>query len=497
MGELTPLTFERYRICELYAELLHASNMTLLNRPREFDNLYDSSGRLQGGLSALEQLAQVIAIGAGGEPDEDDMDEDGGAAEPAHDFPVHNAQNDSSSLLDSDEDMSGDDEPGSSDDDAMEEITMYEEPRSNVNKDSLLTASPLLRSSPLLSSSPSPSSSSSPKLHPSSSPNLLPSSNLVHSPGTSPIDSHAISLPRQHSWNSGSDTDTMSRPRSSNSRRSLRRQSTIESTSGRPVLGERLKQRFLEANIVSTLLVGYLLHLPACQLTYSKGSILRLPVEQLLAQCSVRSHSPGSYRTHRWWFQPGAHNSTVPRRATDAPHHRGLKTERQGKVRLYQSLFNNGKLNAPASAKPKGVRLGYMGHLTLISEDVIGALEHFPPDLRLLAAQYAPQPEWDEYVTGRYKETKKKDTILLGGGKPVVAPGMRNGASWRVDEADTGGVATTAQRGGEEGQDGQMKAEFRRTAKMREESADFGAMEDDDDEFSRAGPPHVSMVLPY
>ena len=157
MGELTPLTFERYRICELYAELLHASNMTLLNRPREFDHLYDASGRLQGGLSALEQLAQVIAIGAGGdEPDEDDMDdEDGGDVEPAHDFPVHNAQNDSSSLLDSDEDMSGDDEPGSSDDDAMEEIAMYEEPRSNVNKDSLLTASPLSHASPLPSSSPS------------------------------------------------------------------------------------------------------------------------------------------------------------------------------------------------------------------------------------------------------------------------------------------------------------------------------------------------------
>ncbi|KAI0736702.1 SAPS-domain-containing protein, partial [Fomitopsis betulina] len=442
VGELTPLTFERYRICELYAELLHASNMTLLNRPREFDNLYDSSGRLQGGLSALEQLAQVIAIGAGGEPDEDDMDEDGGAAEPAHDFPVHNAQNDSSSLLDSDEDMSGDDEPGSSDDDAMEEITMYEEPRSNVNKDSLLTASPLLRSSPLLSSSPSPSSSSSPKLHPSSSPNLLPSSNL-------------------HSWNSGSDTDTMSRPRSSNSRRSLRRQSTIESTSGRPVLGERLKQRFLEANIVSTLLDLFF--------DFPWNNFLHSVVYDLIHQ--------------------------VLTGRIDGGFNRELTIALFRDARLMHRIIEGSKRNDKESAKPKGVRLGYMGHLTLISEDVIGALEHFPPDLRLLAAQYAPQPEWDEYVTGRYKETKKKDTILLGGGKPVVAPGMRNGASWRVDEADTGGVATTAQRGGEEGQEGQMKAEFRRTAKMREESADFGAMEDDDDEFSRAGPPHFAQYL--
>lgn len=175
----------------------------------------------------------------------------------------------------------------------------------------------------------------------------------------------------------------------------------------------------------------------------------------------------------------------------------GSKRNDQERFVLVRDIRSNARLRAPASAKPKGVRLGYMGHLTLISEDVIGALEHFPPDLRLLAAQYAPQPEWDEYVTGRYKETKKKDTILLGGGKPVVAPGMRNGsASWKVDEADTGGVATTAPRASEEGQEGQMKGEFRRTAKMREGSADFGAMEDDDEDFSRAGPPHVSMVLP-
>ena len=36
-----------------------------------------------------------------------------------------------------------------------------------------------------------------------------------------------------------------------------------------------------------------------------------------------------------------------------------------------------------------------MGHLTLISEDVITALQHYPPDLKLRLAKYAPQPDWD------------------------------------------------------------------------------------------------------
>lgn len=136
-----------------------------------------------------------------------------------------------------------------------------------------------------------------------------------------------------------------------------------------------------------------------------------------------------------------------------------------------------------------------MGHLTLISEDVINSLEHFPPDLRLVVAQYAPQPEWDEYVTGRYKETKKKDTSLLGGGKPVIAPGMRNGqAQWRVDEAESSAAANAGADQGREGQEEEgTKGELRRDVKAAKEgSADFGVapMDDDDDDF-HVGPPQV------
>jgi len=146
--------------------------------------------------------------------------------------------------------------------------------------------------------------------------------------------------------------------------------------------------------------------------------------------------------------------------------------------------------------------LGYMGHLTLISEDVISALEHYPPDLRLSIAQFAPQPAWDEYVTGRYNETKKKDTSLLGGGKPAVAPGaVRNGARWKVDEEDSG---TSAPVIGSTKPDtdgvGEIKSEFRRSGSMRpvrENSADFGPppMRDEEDEADSAGPPQVKDYI--
>ena len=148
------------------------------------------------------------------------------------------------------------------------------------------------------------------------------------------------------------------------------------------------------------------------------------------------------------------------------------------------------------SAKPKGVRLGYMGHLTLISEDVITALDHFPPDLKQIIEEHAPQPAWDNYVRGRYKETRKKDTSLLGGGKPtVVASLARPAGQWKVDEEDTHpSVPAPAVKVEQQ----ETKGEFRRATGSRPalgNTADFGvapAADDDDDDFTTATHPTVS-----
>lgn len=150
------------------------------------------------------------------------------------------------------------------------------------------------------------------------------------------------------------------------------------------------------------------------------------------------------------------------------------------------------------SSKPKGVRLGYMGHLTLMAEDVIAALEHFPPDLRYIIERFAPQPAWNDYVTGRYKETKKRDTSLLGGGKPAVSNAPRVGGRWAVDEAD---VKTTVVPANESSG---MKGEFKRTTTTRpsrETNADFGPAAMEDEEDHGTGPPQVFftwfLVLMY
>lgn len=63
-----------------------------------------------------------------------------------------------------------------------------------------------------------------------------------------------------------------------------------------------------------------------------------------------------------------------------------------------------------------------MGHLTLLAEDVISALDRFPEDLAsLIFNSYAPHPEWEDYVKGRYLETRRKDRLTLGGPKPATS----------------------------------------------------------------------------
>lgn len=145
-------------------------------------------------------------------------------------------------------------------------------------------------------------------------------------------------------------------------------------------------------------------------------------------------------------------------------------------------------ITVPFSTKPKGVRLGYMGHLTLMAEDVITALEHFPLDLRHIIDGFAPQPAWNEYVTGRYKETKKRDTSLLGGGKPAVNTAPRVGGRWAVDEEDVKSVAVPVN------ESSGIKGEFKRTTTTRpsrETSANFGPAPMEDDEDHGSGPPQV------
>ena len=256
IGPIVPLTFERFRICELYAELLHCSNMMLLNRSPEFDQLYDSEGRLTGNLSALEELARVITInGESGE--QANLDTDGDEMEPAAGFPVSGACKERSGLDFSDEDEDMSDDGASSDEDVMEEIDMNDEPPAATPPMSPLEDT--LQRSPL----------------------IVPSSpNAATLPPPSEIAAQGAAMSRSSLPRTASDRSISSRPGSTSSRRSTRRNEPREHPSFMPT-GDKLKQRFTETRVLTTLLVS---SLPACN--------LHEPIPNLHRICSLLS--PGT-----------------------------------------------------------------------------------------------------------------------------------------------------------------------------------------------------------
>ncbi|KAK1760361.1 SIT4 phosphatase-associated protein-domain-containing protein [Echria macrotheca] len=75
-------------------------------------------------------------------------------------------------------------------------------------------------------------------------------------------------------------------------------------------------------------------------------------------------------------------------------------------------------------------RMGYMGHLTLIAEEVVKFTERHPPELLSdLVMERVMARDWIDYVEGALAETRERDNAILGGVRPDVAHANRAGAS--------------------------------------------------------------------
>jgi SIT4-associating protein SAP185/190 len=76
-------------------------------------------------------------------------------------------------------------------------------------------------------------------------------------------------------------------------------------------------------------------------------------------------------------------------------------------------------LRTHCRAKDKGVRLGYMGHLTLIAEEVLKLAERTPLELLDPAVvQKLTSREWNDYVDVTLTATRTRDNAILGGVRP-------------------------------------------------------------------------------
>lgn len=91
----------------------------------------------------------------------------------------------------------------------------------------------------------------------------------------------------------------------------------------------------------------------------------------------------------------------------------------------------DGQAASEKSQTDRGMRLGYMGHLTLIAEEVckFGARVQSTdlPDQHIVVDR-TNKPEWLQYVEGTLTETREKDNAVLGGVRPENAIGMRAGS---------------------------------------------------------------------
>jgi SIT4 phosphatase-associated protein len=101
------------------------------------------------------------------------------------------------------------------------------------------------------------------------------------------------------------------------------------------------------------------------------------------------------------------------------------------------------------------MRLGYMGHLTLIAEEVVKFTERHPPELLSESVlEKVTNAEWNTYVEVTLAETRERDNAILGGVRPDMSVGPRqavmnavnaasgfNGASSALSEAGLNGSA--------------------------------------------------------
>lgn len=112
-----------------------------------------------------------------------------------------------------------------------------------------------------------------------------------------------------------------------------------------------------------------------------------------------------------------------------------------------------GQLASEESQAKTSTRMGYMGHLTLIAEEVVKFTERHPPELlsdtvldRVMA------PDWISYVEGALAETRERDNAILGGVRPEVAMSNRAGAGGLSGAGGLAGIGLAGLGGGSNSQ---------------------------------------------
>lgn len=119
----------------------------------------------------------------------------------------------------------------------------------------------------------------------------------------------------------------------------------------------------------------------------------------------------------------------------DRGYNRSLAIDLFETGRITERIVDGQQRSDEAQAK-NNMRLGYMGHLTLIAEEVVKFSERHPPELLSPAVlDRVTSKQWSDYVENTLSETRERDNAILGGVRPDMSVGPRQAVLNAVNAA--------------------------------------------------------------
>ncbi|KAJ9607355.1 sporulation-induced protein [Cladophialophora chaetospira] len=468
--QIEPLGFDRFKTCELMAELLHCSNMGLLNErgSEEFIKARDAEReklREQGAfLSTKQSEDSAVDISASSSRFENAFtpsaststeelrianlnDEDGFekvAVSEATDVTTTSKQ-DSKDLMSPQQSGLQPLTPTGALDENVRRLSLEDTDMTMDEPEPATHTS--AQGSQAGDISPHPEDKPKPLFSKSADPNKTPTASSPEPP-TSPSTinaRHEISNLDGESFQTTRE-DTM-----------LDAQTEQTASDEAPVVGDHLKIMFVENKVVPTILTFFF--------RFPWNNFLHNVVYDVVQQ--------------------------VFNGPMDRGHNRFLAFDLFETGRITEAIIE-GQRRSDEEQQARNMRLGYMGHLTLVAEEVVKFGERHPRELLSPTVQdYIYSQAWEDYVTKTLAETRERDNAILGGFRPDNGLGPRQAVLNAVSQGQSfgtgSGLAGVGLGGGQHALDSidlsnngsATSAGYNSSGSL---SSGFGSSSDDDDE---------------
>jgi len=130
--------------------------------------------------------------------------------------------------------------------------------------------------------------------------------------------------------------------------------------------------------------------------------------------------------------------------AMDRGYNRNLAIDLFETGRITERIVE-GQQRSDKAQQERKMRLGYMGHLTLIAEEVVKFSERQTGRfLSYIVYDKVMDPDWIYYVENTLAATRERDNAILGGVRPDVSVGPRQAVLNAVNAAQGGGFSNTS-----------------------------------------------------